>query len=728
MKYLYIKVTNLLIWSQFIQDKSMLVKDDWKSIVRTMLPMVRITNPFKQIGESEVSNHITYDCQLSENLYVVRYSPDRLSARNSIRIFKSGGDLKVNDNVICKNSGNPDYWKVWGFGGSVVRSFASFSETRKGPSLEAGVSSTLSGDESVTSELNKLELQVVDFVKTGKKIRGISNILRNPLYLMACYHKIKSRDGALTTGLDKATLDGINEQWFIKTAEKMVNGTYKFKPFRRQFIPKPQGGERPLGIPNPRDKIVQEAIRQLLEIVFDRQFQDVSHGFRSHRSCHTALNEIKIKMGSSRWFIEGDIAKCYDKIDHNLLVAKINKVIEDQPFIDLIYKVLRNPYGYDNRVIYPSIIGVPQGGVVSPILSNILLNDLDIAMLEMASSFELGKRRKANPEYTKMIRKSKVNRNLKILPLLGDDSNFKRMKYIRYADDFLVSVIGSKEDCVKIRNNISNYLKNDLKLDLNLNKTKISHATNDGAVFLGHKIYISDISKHKTKYVSRKDGKVLTRVVSRPRMDAPIGKIVNKLTLSGFCKANGNPTRCGRLIHEPLHEIIKSYGNLEKGLINFYSLASNYSRVVARIHYILKYSCALTFASKLKLKTLRKVFRKFGKDLTVLSDGNEVLANYLTPSYNKPKKLSTTKISNPFEYIERVVKFSKRSKTTFGKNCFVCKSFKNIEMHHLKQLRKGKPKDWLTSRMIQINRKQIPVCRNCHMKIHKGQYDSIKLS
>lgn len=667
MNILYIKAFGLLIWSQFVQDNSMPKKGDWKSITQAMLPMIRMTNPFKQLGESKISDQVKIDCQLSEDLYIVKSSPDRLRTQGSVRTFKSVGNLRVNNNVIFKNSGNPDYRKIRGFGGLVVRNFASFSGTRKKSSLKADSQTMLSGVDTVKSGLNNIELQVQNFLETGTKVKGLSNLISNPHYLRASHQKIKSAGGATTSGLSKTTLGSINEEWFNIISRSINNGEYKFESTRRKPIPKPQGGERPLGIPNPRDKIIHEAIRQLLEIVFERQFMEESCGLRVNRSCHTTLNDIRLKMGSSRWFIKGDISECYDKIDHNLLVGKIEKVIEDQPFIDLIYKLLRSGYGYNKDKIYRSSIGIPQGSVISPILSNILLHDFDTAIQKLVNNFEISKRKRSNPDYTEMIRKIGVNRELNIYPGMKDDQNFKRMKYVRYADDFLVSIVGSKKDCVIIRKLISNILETDFKLNHNLDKTKIFHAVTDGAYFLGHKIRISDINKHKTKYLHKDGRKILARVVSRPMLDAPIDKIVGKLAEKGFCKKNGNPTRNGRFIHEPLQNIIRSYRELERGLLNFYGTASNYGRVSARIHYILKYSCALTFASKLKLGTLKKVFSKFGKNLTILYEDKKVLASYPTPSYKKPARRTSTKISNPFDYIEKVSKIVKRPKTAFDK-------------------------------------------------------------
>lgn len=277
---------------------------------------------------------------------------------------------------------------------------------------------------------------------------------------------------------------------------------------------------------------------------------------------------------------------------------------------------------------------------------------------------------------------------------MGEDKLFRRMRYLRYADDFLIGIIGSKKDCIQIRAKIFEILQDKFKLTLNLDKTKISHASTDGAYFLGHNVRISDISKHKITYLQRGNRKVLTRLVSRPILDAPTNKIIEKLALAGYCKTSGNPTRCGRLIHEPLYEIINKYLALQRGLLNYYNQSSNYGRFAARIHYILKYSCALTFASKLRLKTLKKVFKRFGKNLTVFLDKNKgSKISYSKISYRKPRRTVNTKIFDPLKYISESAKFMKRSNSLLNAICSLCLAFEQIEVHHVRHLRKNKSKN-----------------------------------
>lgn len=375
-------------------------------------------------------------------------------------------------------------------------------------------------------------------------------------------------------------------------------------------------------------------------------------------------------------------------------------------------------------------LGTPQGGVILPVLANIYLNEMDKFLESVKESFDNGKRKKVNPEYTKMIRGAKVNHSLKINPLHPKDEKYKRLNFIRYADDFLIGVIGSYSDCWDIREKIKEFLSKVLKLTLNLEKTKITNAKKDSAKFLGYRIYIGTKNKDKIKYVLRGGNKVLTRVSSRPMIDGPINEIVNKLQEKGFAKAgkSGKPMRKSNLVYLPLHEIINRYKILENGICNYYAMANNYRRLSARIHYILKYSCILTIASKLNLKTMKRVIKTYGKNLVIKYGENKTMS-YPVRSYKRPKKRSN--IIDYKEYIEllimRIEKYSLRVNNELKGACSVCKSENDVEMHHVKAIRKSKANDHITKMMRNMNKRQIPLCKKCHNEVHKGLYDGKKL-
>jgi archaellin len=326
-----------------------------------------------------------------------------------------------------------------------------------------------------------------------------------------------------------------------------------------------------------------------------------------------------------------------------------------------------------------------------------------------------------------MIRNGKVTDH-SIPSTMPNDKNFSRLHYVRYADDFIMGVNGPKSQCVEIVEECKKFLFERLKLSLNLEKTKITHSQKQSASFLGYRIHKTKLSKNKIAKNSK--GK-MTRRVTNTVLDAPIKPIVEKLILKSYARTNGNPTRNGRFINYTLYEMIEHYKTVERGILQYYSLANNYGRVAARIHYILKYSCALTIASKMKLKTLKKVFNKYGKDISIKDQEGNIKTDYPTISYKRPKKtpqimaFDYSTIENHINLFDNRIK---RGRSDLKGPCVLCGSQQKIQVHHVKRLSKGsKRKDYLSEIMVRMNRKQIPVCQNCHKAIHRGTYDGNKI-
>nr|YP_010881006.1 hypothetical protein QU394_mgp22 [Grateloupia cornea]WIA66124.1 hypothetical protein [Grateloupia cornea] len=591
--YLYIKAFDLPKLGQLKGDKSMSKKRYWNSISWATLSMVRITNPFKQKGGKKVPNYYRDNCKLSIFFYIVGKIQKCLRTRNSVRIFNFVGDLRTDSDVLFKNSGNPDYRKVRGFGKIVVRNPA--EGLRKGLSSIATQQSLLSDKELVKVKLEEINIQVENFVKTGKKVKGLSDLLKIPGFLEECYCKIKLSEKALAIEFNKSNASN-TKVWFEELSKRIVKGGIILNSVRRKAISKTRNSGYPLEISFPEDKIVHEALEQLLKIVFEKIFGNTSlHNFKLGKTRHTTLNQVRIRMSSARWFIKGNIFECHNGTSHNILVSKLEEVIDDQLFIDIVYKTLGNR----RNISYPEI-SLTQEKVINPLLFDIYLHNFDFAILEILRDFS----KRKDLDYVKTI----WNSNKKP----------KQTGYARFGNNFLIGITGSKNDCIQIKKNIFKTLQNDFKLILTLKKIKITHASTDGVYFLGYNIRTSFVNK--TKNLQQKNHKIVTSLTNKLIMDAPIKKVVEKLALSGYCKTSGNPMRCGRLIHKPLHIITNEYSTLQLRLLNYYSMASNYKRFARRVYYILKHSCALTFASKLKLKTLKKVFKKFGKDLAIFSD------------------------------------------------------------------------------------------------------------
>lgn len=268
-------------------------------------------------------------------------------------------------------------------------------------------------------------------------------------------------------------------------------------------------------------------------------------------------------------------------------------------------------------------------------------------------------------------------------------------------------------------------MREERALELNVEKTLVTHATKSSAKFLGHIVHLTEPKKKPRRKVIKEGTKRTTLITPRPQIDAPIGDLVKGLEEKGFCRGGGKPTRCGRLVHLQVPDIITYYRQLENGLRSYYAKSSNFGHFSARIHYILKYSCALTICSKLRLGTLRKTFKRFGANLTQIKDNGEIGISYPTPSKKPKPRRSKTYVARaePGRLIQQLSARISRGRTDLEAKCYLCESIDNIEIHHTRKLKSGKSKDFLMHIQQRMNRKQIPLCRSCHNKVHRGAYD-----
>ena len=344
-------------------------------------------------------------------------------------------------------------------------------------------------------------------------------MLRPDLYYVA-YKNLYANEGAATKGVDDDTADGFSEKKINKIIQSLADGSYTPSPVRRTYIQKKSSKkQRPLGIPTFTDKLVQEVLRMLLEAVYEPVFSHYSHGFRPGRSCHTALKSLKNEFAGVTWFVEGDIKGCFDNIDHHTLVNIINAKIKDARLIQLIWKLLKAGYmeGWKYHTTYS---GCPQGGICSPILANIYLNELDKFAMKTAENFLVPRDNLLTAEYRCIayrIKRAKIQLKsatgqakadlLRLIKELGAElrrtpctsQTDKVIKYIRYADDFIVGVKGSREDCERIKRQFSEFISQHLKMELSEEKALITHS-NQYARFLGYDIRVrrdSSIKPHK---------------------------------------------------------------------------------------------------------------------------------------------------------------------------------------------------------------------------------------
>ena len=608
---------------------------------------------------------------------------------------------------------------------------------------EISISSVKTGDGEVKTKksanppLAYIISQKLNEYKThDAKYNKVIQLLSDPFFLIACYEEIKGKPGNMTNGANKETLDGLKWAWFEKIAIEIKSGKFEFKHSRRIEIPKANSDKmRPLTIASPRDKIVQKALQVIFEAIWEDEFLDSSHGFRPRRSVHSALAQIYWGGQNFVWVIQGDISKCFDSIPHQIVMEQVRKKIVDTRILELLNKFLRAGHiDPKTKKIVSSVIGVPQGGILSPILCNIVMHQFDEYITKFALSYEKGKKRRHNPLYQKIERQRRaattmLERN-KLLQLLHNtkngnsfEPNFRRLRYIRYADDFAIMIIGTRNEAEMIKLNCKDVLKTKCGVELNEDKTIITHMEEDRFNFLG-----AEITKLKTSATffgkSRKGRSMV--VVRRPLIKAPIQSLLTKLKTTGYIKQNHKqeyyPSHLGALINLSHYDVLTFYNSKIHGILNFYSFASNLNKV-GRIIWYLQASCALTLARKFKLGTLSKAFSKFGKKLTCPDTGKELYK----PDNLKVRHFyqNTRDLVIPGKLLE-VTWASKLTETKFGKSCTICGSTNDLEMHHVRSVKDIRAtfktgnttyEKWVGA----MKRKQVPLCKYHHDLYHKGQ-------
>jgi group II intron reverse transcriptase/maturase len=320
------------------------------------------------------------------------------------------------------------------------------------------------------------------------KSRRVNRLLRlicHPEWLSEAARITLSSKGAKTAGIDGITKVNLQKglgDYLEKIRADLLSGNYTPSPVRRVYISKSNGKQRPLGIPTLRYRIVQRAMLMVMEPIWENDFHSLSYGFRPERSVHHAIRTVKFQLTDSnetkgRWVIEGDLSSYFDTVHHRLLMKSIRKRISCQRFTNLLWRIIKAGH-IEKNLFCATSKGVPQGGVISPLLSNIMLNEFDQYMDTCYLSKKSRKDRWYWNHSIKIGRKPAVDENRQWKP---------GVSYCRYADDFIIIVKGTREHAKTIRDQCRDFLAGDLKLTLNMEKTHITHV-NDGFTFLGHRI------------------------------------------------------------------------------------------------------------------------------------------------------------------------------------------------------------------------------------------------
>ena len=580
------------------------------------------------------------------------------------------------------------------------------------------------------------------------KFERLYRILFNEELFYVAYQKIASNGGSTTKGSDGRSIDEMSLARIETLIASLKDESYQPHPSRRVHIPKKNGKTRPLGIPAFEDKLVQEVVRMILEAIYEGHFETTSHGFRPKRSCHTALLHIQKTFSGAKWFIEGDIKGFFDNIDHDVLVGILRERISDDRFIRLIRKFLKAGY-VEDWTFHNTYSGMPQGGIVSPILANIYLDKLDKYVKEYIRHFDMGTKRRSGKESNDLAneRKRTVRKLKKIkdgtekaalvarLKAIeqeraafpsGDemDGSYRRLKYIRYADDFILGVIGSKEDALRIKEDIKSFLSESLALELSEEKTLITH-TGKSAKFLGYEITVTR-NNHQRRDVQ---GRLRRTYGKRVRLNVSMATLRDKLLEYGAMEIklrNGKEIwkpkcRSGLIFNDDL-EILDRYNRETVGFCNYYLIANN-CVVLHNFRYIMEYSMYKTFAGKYR-STVRKINKKYrlNKLFTVKYEQKGVIKS--RTFYKTSFKRRTTAFNGSCDIEPYSIADVSRTNLTDrlkAEKCELCGATGKLIMHHVRNLKDLKGKESWKRLMSARKRKTIALCPSCHRLRHLGK-------
>ncbi len=575
--------------------------------------------------------------------------------------------------------------------------------------------------------------------------------LYNPELFALAYQNIYASQGNMTKGTDGKTIDAMSLNRIEGIIASLKDESYQPQPSRRTCIPKKNGKMRPLGIPSFDDKLVQECIRLLLEAVYEGSFLKTSHGFRPDHSCHTALSQVQTCFTGVKWFVEGDIKGFFDNIDHEVMVGILAERIKDERFLRLIRKFLKAGYLEDWRY-HNTYSGTPQGGIISPILANIYLDKLDGYIEGLKKQFDSGKGRAALPAATKLEKKRGAlakklrdatteeeqdilaaqiraldREKLAILHSDPFDANYRRLQYVRYADDFLIGVIGSKADALAIKKQVGEYLSGALKLELSDEKTLVTHSAKR-ARFLGYDIYVrhTNVAKRdKTGRLSRVlNGKVCLELPSEIMRKKLLDYGAMTIETTVYGKENWKPKARYYLKDNDDLEILNQYNSEIRGFRNYYRIANNSSHA-SSFGYIMQYSMFKTFAAKYRT-SMPKIIRRlrigkhFGVHFTDKKGKKKTRLFYQDGFARMPMQKSNTvdKLPNTVMYSSKTSLMDRLS----ARQCELCGNIDvDIEMHHVRKLKDLKGKHNWERFMIARNRKTLALCAGCHRKLHNGK-------
>lgn len=422
------------------------------------------------------------------------------------------------------------------------------------------------------------------------------------------YNKLQGNRDIDTSSLFTDTLNGFSRDYITNIITELKFEIYEPKPVRIVQIPKTKGGYRILGVTSPLDKLIQEMIRIILEIIYEPVFKDNSHGFRTGRSSHTALNKIKCEFQVVRWVAEIDIVKCFDNIPKNKIIEILNKRISDKRFLNLIRKFLNCGFGYLNQAVMYDLAGTPQGSIISPILCNIILHEIDIFILQYQKKFDNGLSFPRNYKQKYLLEKGDMKEVLKLNNYDYNCTSFKRLRYVRYVDYFIVGIRGSYKEIILFVDSLKLWLNYNFNLTI---KCEIKNFSSNTVKFLG---FLLKLGKSRISYVkiTNKYGQIKLikrRTNKKLLIYAPIKDILKRLTQSKMFAKN-KPVPKFEWYYNNLDQIEHLYKSIVFGYLHYYRFVNNWSKVANMLNYICNQSMLKLFAAKFSTKTRRQLIKK----------------------------------------------------------------------------------------------------------------------
>lgn len=632
--------------------------------------------------------------------------------------------------------------------------------------------------EIVSEEGVALVLTKLDLIHNSKdhNIRML-DILADPNFLYIAWCKIKDKKEK-SPGGDNVPIQNIGVRTLTNLSKELRSRKYKPKPAKRIYIEKANGQKRPLGIPTSRDKIVQMGLKIILEPLFEPHFSTNSHGFRPGRSCHTALAQIRREWRMVSYFINLDLENFFDKLAHKQIIKAVKQRCKDKDILAVIYRMLKCGYvsltnSRDVNLVLSE--GIPQGSIISPLLSNIVLDEFD-RIVEKTLIPQFNKRgknqvSKVSPVYyqaislfdakdyelrdqikeqmgltTRQAREVVKTAKVKAAQTKGieyslKDESTERLWYVRYADDFIFGYTGPKIKAQMLTSIITQELSY-IGVRVNSEKSQIAHHSK-GVQYLSYNIF----GNYRLKSVGKIDDRGQRTIRTYLAFSPPVKKLVERAKERGFLMPNRRGKINSKLVARrydkwlflPPQDIVKRFKSVIQSTIHYYQGCQQRSDLYELL-WLYKRSCALTLAHHHKFKSWQKAVQKYGKDLTVEYKGKN--GKFLTvdcsiPSLAGGGRFKTKVHQNAFP--QTMEKSSSQPGRIVPKTLYEMQSASELmchirncpnkaeAWHHVKHRKKLRITSASKQMQVALFAKQIPVCKKHHVMIHNGQYNGPSL-